>query len=96
MDRVTIKRFDIGQAIEGVEVDARGVKWVVYWLLGEDEAFCYMTDGSIFVEIVNPNEWQDVYCDAIILTGNPEEATDLTCERIKWLMKRRGEWRPIR
>lgn len=96
MERVTFKRFDIGQEIESVDVDARGYKWLVYWLLGEDESVCYITDGSAYVEIADPAEWQDVYARAIVLTGNPKQATDLTCERVKRLMLQRGEWRPVR
>lgn len=95
MDRVTLKRFDIGQQIDTVEVEAEGNKWLMYWLVGEDEAFSYMTDGARFVQIRNPHEWQDVYADAIVLTADPARATDLTCERMKHVMQQRGEWKPL-
>lgn len=94
-NRITIKRFEIGQQIEGVQVDAQGNKWLLYSLVGEDKTFWYMKDGSQYVRVLDPKEWQDTYACAIVLTGNPADATDLTCERIKWLMQSRGEWSPM-
>jgi hypothetical protein len=95
MEPETVKWFDIGQQITGADVEAQGNKWLVYWLLGEGEAFCYMTDGSAYVEVINAHEWQDLYADASAVTGDEAGACDLACERLNWLLRQRGHWKEL-
>lgn len=89
---IEMKQFDIGQEVLAVEPESRGNKWLFYWLLGENESFCYITDGSAYVEVTNPHEWQDDYVDALAITRDEAMACDLTCEKIKRLLQARGEW----
>lgn len=96
MAGIAIKRFNIGQTITDVQIDARGNHWLLYWLLGEDEAFCYMTDGVVYVEVAHVHEWQSAYVEALAITRDRRQATDLTCLRIKRSMQLRGAWKPVR
>jgi hypothetical protein len=94
MEDIHCKRFDIGQPIETVETEAQGRRWLFYWLVGADDAFCYMTDGSVYVEIINPHEWQTIYADALLIVGDPVGACDIACLRMQQIMKLRGDWKP--
>jgi hypothetical protein len=95
MDLNAVKWFDVGQEITGTDVEAQGNRWLVYWLLGQDEAFCFMTDGSVYVEVINAHEWQELYADASAVTRDEVGACDLACERLKWLMQQRGQWKEL-
>jgi hypothetical protein len=95
MDHRAVKELDIGQEITGTGIEATGNRWLVYWLLGESEAFCYLTDGSAYVEVINVHEWQELYAEASAITEDETGACDLACERLKWLLQQRGHWKEL-
>ena len=65
-------------------------------VLGEDDAFCSMTDGAVHLEIVNPHDWQDIYAEAGQIIGDEVTACDLACERLRWLIQQRDRAEPDR
>jgi hypothetical protein len=90
MERITVRRFDIGQDIESIAVEGEGHKWLVYGLNSKDSCRWYMTDGSAYFDLGDGQDWHEVYILAIVLTADPTQATDLTCERVKRQMLDRG------
>lgn len=89
------RRFDIGEEVVETDIEGRGHRWLVYWLLGQTDAHLYMTDGSAYVEIVNAHEWQALYHEAGTITSDPSAACDLACERLRWLLIRRKDWKRL-
>jgi hypothetical protein len=95
MERVTIRRFDHGQDIHHVDVRGHGYRWLYYALVGEEGTTAYMTDGNDYVQVVEEDAWFESYKIAIVLTGSPAGAVDLTCERVRHRMLDIGDWNPI-
>jgi hypothetical protein len=95
MERVTIRRFDIGEGIRSVDVEGHGYKWLFYWLLGDEHSRAYITDGLEYVMLPDPEEWRETYRHAIVMTGVPATSVDLTCERLKQRMRRQNLWKPL-
>ena len=96
MERVTIRHFDIGQDVHHVDVRGHGYRWLYYALVGEESSVAYMTDGQDYVQVVDEDAWFDAYRIAIVITGSPASAVDLTCERIRHRMLDAGDWQPLR
>ena len=94
MERVTIRRFDHGADIHHVDVRGHGYRWLYYALVGDGQTSSYMTDGTDYVQ-VDDDVWFDAYRTAIVLTGSPAGAVDLTCERLRHRMRGEGDWQPI-
>ncbi len=95
MERITIRRFDIGADVDRVSVRGHGLRWLYYALNAGDRSVPYMTDGYEYVRLSDENEWFETYKAAIVLTGSPAAAVDLTCERVRYLMEQRGDWSPL-
>jgi hypothetical protein len=54
-----------------------------------------MTDGTRYVEITNPHEWQNLHMEASAVSGDELGACDLACERLRRLMEMRDDWQEL-